>query len=214
MNPTRMKYHAEKGEDLQPQAEMTIDLTKIAGVDEVGKGCLFGPVFASAVILNQLNINILLKAGLKDSKQLTKKKIQLLSDFIKENSNAWGLGQASAREIDTVGIRVATERAMIRALQKLPAQPKLILVDGVLPIRQWKGSQATIKKGETHSPSIAAASILAKEYRDKLMIRIADRFPQYGINKHVGYGTEFHRKAIKLFGPTNLHRLTFLKKII
>ena len=193
---------------------MYFEMSKIAGVDEVGKGSLFGPVLASAVILNEFNANILLKAGVKDSKKLSKKKITLLAPLIKQNANSWGIGQASAREIDALGIRLATERAMIRALQRLNLKPELVLVDGVLPIREWNGSQETIKQGETHYPAIAAASIIAKEYRDGLMKRMSSKFPGYGINKHVGYGTEFHRKAIKLLGPTNLHRLSFLKKII
>ena len=205
---------AEKEDVLQPLADMYFEMSKIAGVDEVGKGSLFGPVLASAVILNELNANILLKAGVKDSKKLSKKKITLLAPLIKQNSNSWGIGQASAREIDALGIRLATERAMIRALQRLNLKPELVLVDGVLPIREWNGSQETIKQGETHYPAIAAASIIAKEYRDGLMKRMSSKFPGYGINKHVGYGTEFHRKAIKLLGPTKLHRLSFLKKII
>tara|TARA_Y100001968_G_C19178266_1_gene629078 strand:- start:193 stop:777 length:585 start_codon:yes stop_codon:yes gene_type:complete len=192
---------------------MHIDLEKVAGVDEVGRGSLFGPVLASAVILNQFQSIKLLNAGLKDSKKLTKPKIQNLSTLIKKTSIAWGLGQASAKEIDNFGIRTATERAMIRALQRLPAKPEIVLVDGILPIRGWQGLQKTIPRGETHSPSIAAASIIAKEYRDKLMIRIAKNFPKYGINHHMGYGTEFHRRSIKLFGPTKLHRLSFIKKI-
>ncbi len=192
---------------------MKIDLEKVAGVDEVGRGALFGPVLASAVVLNQLQSIELLDAGLKDSKKLSKSKIQSLSNLIKKNSISWGLGQASAKEIDNFGIRTATEKAMIRALQRLHKKPEIVLVDGILPIREWEGMQRTIPKGETHSPSIAAASILAKECRDKLMIRISENFPKYGINSHMGYGTEFHRRAIKLLGPTRLHRLSFLKKI-
>ncbi len=210
----KSKIHVEKGGDLQPRAKIFLNLKKIAGIDEVGRGCLFGPVIASAVVLNKSTGKTLIKAGLKDSKKLTKVKIQELAPLIKEMASAWGLGQASAREIDTFGIRLATERAMIRALHRLSEKPNLLLVDGVLPIRQWDGSQKTIPQGDNCEPSIAAASVIAKEYRDKLIMRIANEFPQYGLKKHVGYGTLFHRKAIKSFGPTRLHRLSFLKKIL
>ena len=107
----------------------------IAGVDEVGKGCLFGPVFAGAVILSKTNESKLLSQGLKDSKKLSQRKRYKLVPLIKENSIAWSLGQASAREIDRIGIREATEKAMVRALEKFSSPPDLILVDGILPTR-------------------------------------------------------------------------------
>ncbi len=109
----------------------------IAGVDEVGKGCLFGPVFAGAVILSKTNESELLSQGLRDSKKLSQRKRYKLVPLIKENSIAWSLGQASAREIDRIGIREATEKAMLRALEKFSSPPDLLLVDGILPIRLW-----------------------------------------------------------------------------
>ena len=129
----------------------------IAGVDEVGKGCLFGPVFAGAVILSKTNESKLLSQGLKDSKKLSQRKRYKLVPLIKENSIAWSLGQASAREIDNIGIRMATEKAMLRALEKFSSPPDLILVDGILPIRLWRGKQKNQVRGESHYPSIAVS---------------------------------------------------------
>ncbi|WP_413683615.1 ribonuclease HII [Prochlorococcus sp. MIT 1011] len=185
----------------------------IAGVDEVGKGCLFGPVFAGAVILSKTNESKLLSQGLKDSKKLSQRKRYKLVPLIKENSIAWSLGQASAREIDRIGIREATEKAMIRALEKFSFPPDLILVDGILPIRSWSGKQKTQVRGEGHFPSIAAASVLAKEARDELIKRLATLYSLYGLEKNKGYGTEIHRTNLLKEGATRLHRKSFLSKL-
>ena len=185
----------------------------IAGVDEVGKGCLFGPVFAGAVILSKTNESKLLSQGLKDSKKLSQRGRAHLVPLIKENSIAWSIGQASAREIDSVGIREATEKAMIRALEKFSSPPDLILVDGILPIRLWQGRQQTQVRGESHFPSIAAASVLAKEARDELIKRLSSSYSLYGLNKNKGYGTALHRKKLIEAGATKLHRKSFLTKL-
>ena len=185
----------------------------IAGVDEVGKGCLFGPVFAGAVILSKANETYLLSQGLKDSKKLSSRQRHNLVPLIKENSIAWAIGQASAREIDSIGIREATEKAMLRALEKFPSPPDLILVDGILPIRLWPGKQKTQVRGESHFASIAAASVLAKETRDELIKRLARKYNCYGLEKNKGYGTEVHRKNLIKEGPTKLHRKSFLSKL-
>ena len=185
----------------------------IAGVDEVGKGCLFGPVFAGAVILSKTNESKLLSQGLKDSKKLSQRKRYKLVPLIKENSIAWSLGQASAREIDRIGIREATEKAMVRALEKFPSPPDLILVDGILPIRPWAGKQKTQVRGESHFLSIAAASVLAKEARDELIKRLAPRYSFYGLEKNKGYGTEIHRTNLIKEGATRLHRKSFLSRL-
>ena len=184
----------------------------IAGVDEVGKGCLFGPVFAGAVILSKTNESKLLSQGLKDSKKLSQRKRYKLVPLIKENSIAWSLGQASAREIDRIGIREATEKAMLRALEKFSSPPELILVDGILPIRSWPGKQKTQVRGESHFASIAAASVLAKETRDELIKRLAIKYYDYGLEKNKGYGTYFHRRHLIKAGATKLHRKSFLTK--
>ena len=184
----------------------------VAGVDEVGKGCLFGPVFAGAVILSKENETNLLSLGLKDSKKLSQRQRKNLVPLIKKNSIFWAIGQASAREIDSVGIRCATEKAMIRALEKFPSQPNLILVDGILPIRLWPGEQKTQVRGESHFASIAAASVLAKENRDELMKRLSSKYSLYGIENNKGYGTDIHRKNLIKEGVTELHRKTFLSR--
>ena len=185
----------------------------IAGIDEVGKGCLFGPVFAGAVILSKENETNLLTKGLKDSKKLSPRQRQNLVPLIKKNSLAWAIGQASAREIDTMGIREATERAMIRALEKFLQPPDLILVDGVLPIRLWLGKQKTQVRGESHFASIAAASVLAKESRDGLIKRLAYRYSIYELEKNKGYGTKIHIASLINSGATKLHRKSFLSKL-
>ena len=185
----------------------------IAGVDEVGKGCLFGPVFAGAVILSKTNASKLLSQGLKDSKKLSHRQRFNLVPLIKENSLAWSIGQASAREIDCIGIREATEKAMVRALEKFSSPPDLILVDGILPIRLWPGEQKTQVRGEHHFPSIAAASVLAKEARDELIKRLARQYSFYGLEKNKGYGTEIHRTNLLKAGVTKLHRKSFLSRL-
>tara|TARA_B100000579_G_scaffold431267_1_gene446041 strand:+ start:545 stop:1132 length:588 start_codon:yes stop_codon:yes gene_type:complete len=192
---------------------MSVKQSKIAGVDEVGKGCLFGPVFAGAVILSKTNEFKLLSKGLKDSKKLNSLQRNNLVPLIKENSIAWSLGQASAREIDIIGIRMATEKAMLRALEKFFSPPDLILVDGILPIRLWKGRQRTQVRGESHFPSIAAASVLAKQARDELMTRLSLKYSSYGLERNKGYGTEIHRQNLIEIGTTTLHRKSFLSKL-
>jgi len=185
----------------------------IAGVDEVGKGCLFGPVFAGAVILSKENELKLLSKGLKDSKKLNPQQRNQLVPLIKENSIAWSLGQSSAREIDSIGIRKATEKAMLRALEKFSSPPDLILVDGILPIRLWPGKQKTQVRGESHFASIAAASVLAKETRDELIKRLASKYNCYGLEKNKGYGTAIHRTNLIKEGATRLHRKSFLSRL-
>ena len=188
--------------------------SSIAGVDEVGRGCLFGPVFAAAVVLDGDAADGLQAAGLTDSKKLTPRRRAALVPRIEECSLAWALGQASAREIDGVGIRGATELAMLRALQRLPARPELVLVDGNLPLRLWTGPQLTVVRGDSRSAAIAAASVIAKEARDGLIRRLAARCPGYGLEKHVGYGTAQHREALLASGPTALHRRSFLTRLL
>ena len=187
---------------------------EVAGVDEVGRGCLFGPVFAAAVVLGSAAAQRLLDAGLTDSKKLTAARRQRLVPLIEQNSVMWALGQGSAREIDRGGIRAATELAMLRALQRLPAPPRLVLVDGSLPLRPWKGLQQTLVSGDSRSAAIAAASVLAKQARDDLIRRLASRFPGYGLERHVGYGTALHRQCLLTSGPTALHRRSFLRNLL
>ena len=210
----QLKIQEEKEEDHQPLLETKLMIkTLIAGVDEVGKGCLFGPVFAGAVILNKSHELKLLREGLKDSKKLNFKQRSILVPLIKKNSIAWSIGQASAREIDKEGIRTATEKAMIRALQKLLIPPESIIVDGILPIRLWQGKQKTQIRGESYFASIAAASILAKQERDELIKRLSKKYTRYGLERNKGYGTKMHRNNIIKEGLTPLHRISFLSNL-
>ena len=208
-----MKIQDEKEDDHLLLHKMRDHKSLIAGVDEVGKGCLFGPVFAGAVILSKANELTLLSKGLKDSKKLNSRQRNNLVPLIKKNSIDWSLGQASAREIDNIGIRMATEKAMLRALEKFLSPPDLILVDGILPIRLWGGKQQTQVRGESHFPSIAAASVLAKEARDGLIKRLANKYTFYGLEQNKGYGTEIHRTNLIKAGSTKLHRKSFLSKL-
>ena len=208
-----MRIQDENEEGLLPLLNMGDKKFLIAGVDEVGKGCLFGPVYAAAVILSKENETKLLSQGLKDSKKLSHRQRNILVPLIKTNSIAWTIGQASAREIDVVGIRNATEKAMLRALEKFSSPPDLILVDGTLPIRFWPGKQKTQVRGESYFASIAAASVLAKEARDELIKRLARKYNCYGLEKNKGYGTEIHRTNLIKEGATKLHRKSFISRL-
>ena len=178
-------------------------------MDEVGRGCLFGPVFAAAVVLPSTSLEPLAEAGLTDSTQLSPRQRAELVPQIEALALAWALGQARAAEVDRFGIRPATERAMRRALARLGVKPGLVIVDGVLPLRGWPGEQRTLVGGDRHCLAVAAASVLAKQARDGLMVRLAARFPGYGLERHAGYGTAFHREALARLGPTPLHRRSF-----
>ena len=180
----------------------------------MGRGCLFGPVFAAAVILPHQVEASLAAAGLTDSKALSPRQRAQLVPLIRQQAGAWAIGQASAAEIDRLGIRGATELAMLRALQRLQGPIQLVLVDGILPLRLWSGPQRTLKGGDRLCLAIAAASVLAKEERDALIRRLAPRFPGYGLERHVGYGTAVHRQALQTLGPTALHRRSFLLRTL
>jgi ribonuclease HII len=179
-------------------------------VDEVGRGCLFGPVFAAAVVLPTASLLPLERAGLTDSKKLSARRREELVPLIRHHAVQWSLGQASAAEIDRWGIRMATERAMVRALHRLTSPPAMLLVDGCLPLRGWGGAQRTLIGGDSRCAAIAAASVLAKVERDALLERLAVLYPGYGLERHRGYGTAQHREALKQMGPTPLHRQGFL----
>jgi len=182
------------------------------GIDEVGRGAVFGPVFSAVVVLTKKNKFILKQFGVMDSKKLTPKKRKLLLPKILFLSSDYGIGQSSAREIDKLGIRVATELSMIRALKKLKEEPSEIIIDGPLLLRQWKGIQKNIISGDSKFTAISSASIVAKVSRDKLMERLEKKYSGYLIFKNKGYGTREHLSSIKKNGITNLHRKSFLKK--
>ena len=198
----------KKEEDLQ---QVLNKVTEI-GVDEVGRGAVFGPVFSAVVVLSEKNKFILKQLGVMDSKKLTPKKRKLLLPKILLLSSDYGIGQSSAREIDKLGIRVATELSMIRALKKLKEKPSELIIDGPLLLRPWKGIQKNIVSGDSKFTAIAAASIVAKVSRDNLMGRLEKKYSGYLIFKNKGYGTREHLSIIKKTGITNLHRKSFLKK--
>ena len=182
------------------------------GLDEVGKGAVFGPVFSAVVVLSEKNRFILKKFGVTDSKKLTPKKRKFLLPKILFLSSDYGIGQSSAREIDKHGIRIATELSMIRALKKLREKPSELIIDGPLLLRRWNGIQKNIISGDSKFTAIASASILAKVSRDNLMERLEKKYSGYLIFKNKGYGTREHFSIIKQNGITNLHRKSFLKK--
>jgi len=176
----------------------------IAGVDEAGRGPLAGPVIAAAVILDPA----ILIRNLNDSKQLSSAAREKIFDQIVFNALSYGIGSASREEIDQINIHAASMIAMRRALEKLAIKPDYVLVDGFF-IRDCPYQQKAIKGGDTLSMSIAAASVLAKVSRDKIMLNLHREYPQYGFDRNMGYGTAEHRQAISSYGPCPLHRRSF-----
>ena len=180
----------------------------VCGIDEAGRGPLAGPVCAAAVILPP-DCDI---PGLNDSKKLSEKKREALFPVIQEKALAFGIGWATAEEIDRVNILQATFLAMARAVEALPAPADYALVDGNrMPPLPIPGE--TIVKGDATSASIAAASILAKVSRDRLLRRLDEEHPEYGFAKHKGYGTKAHYEAIRKYGLLPEHRRGFLKNL-
>ena len=183
-------------------------LSPLCGVDEAGRGPLAGPVCAAAVILPRGAVI----EGLNDSKKLSEKRREALYDEIVESAIAFGIAFASVEEIEEKNILEATFLAMNRAIEQLSVVPALALIDGnrskgiVLPSRCVIG-------GDGKCADIAAASILAKVTRDRYMLEMAEKYPQYGFERHKGYGTVAHYAAIREFGPSPIHRMSFLRKM-
>ena len=177
----------------------------VAGVDEVGRGPLAGPVVCAAVIMPKDDII----DGVTDSKKLTDKKREALSKIIKEKAVAYSIAEIWQEEIDEINILNAVKKCMVKAVEGLKIRPDVTLVDGVdtnLPI-----NADYIVKGDLKSYTIGCASIIAKVYRDNLMTEFSAEFPEYGFEKHKGYGTKIHIEKIKEIGPCKLHRKTFIK---
>lgn len=180
----------------------------IAGVDEVGRGPLAGPVVCAAVIMP---IDDLIE-GIDDSKKLSENKRNMLSDLIKQKAICYNIEEISPEKIDEINILEATKLCMKNALEGLSIKPDVALIDALkldidIPV-------VNIIKGDFLSYSIGAASIIAKVYRDNLMVQMAEKYPQYSFEKHKGYGTAAHIAAIKEFGATPIHRHSFIKKFV
>ena len=184
----------------------------VAGVDEVGRGCLFGEVVAAAVILPIEQLETLENLGVTDSKKLSAQRREQLDEIIREEAIAYAIGTASVIEIDKVNILAASLLAMERAISQLKPQPQHCLVDGnqllrfqlIAPI-----PQTTVVKGDSLSISIAAASIVAKVWRDRRMVKLAETYQGYDLATNKGYGTTKHREAIAKLGYSDLHRKSF-----
>ena len=179
-------------------------LSWVAGVDEAGRGPLAGPVVAAAVVLRE-GVGV---EGADDSKRVSREEREEVARRIREQAVAVTVGAASAREIDEINILRATARAMERAIRRLPRHPDHVVVDG-LPMRDLAWEHEAVVGGDALVHSVACASIVAKVCRDRLMARLARRYPEYGWERNMGYGTEEHRAAIRRVGPTPHHRLTF-----
>ena len=186
--------------------------TLICGCDEAGAGPLAGPVYAAAVVL-PLGLDL---PGLNDSKKLTEKKREALFPVIQEQAEAWSVAFMDAAEIDATDILSARMKAMQLAIDGLPQAPDFALIDG----NRDHGKSASIAtphrcivKGDSLSASVAAASILAKVSRDHFMLEMAEQYPQYRFEKHKGYGTKLHYELLRTYGPSPIHRRTFLKNL-
>jgi len=177
---------------------------RIAGLDEVGRGPLFGPVVAAAVILPR---GCRLQ-GLTDSKKLTEKKRNELDLEIRANAVAWAIAAVDAETIDRINIRRASLEAMRRAVEQLALDPDFLLIDGRDTI-EWECPQQAVVKGDATSFSIAAASVLAKVHRDGLLVELDREFPGYGLAQHKGYPCPAHKAALERLGPTPLHRRSY-----
>lgn len=187
-------------------AAMEAGYTVIAGTDEAGRGPLAGPVYAAAVILP----TGLVIDGLNDSKKLSERKREALFDVICKEALSYGIAFATPEEIDKLNILNTSQLAMRRAVAMLSPAPDLVLVDGNVA-REFPMDTRTIVKGDSLSMSIAAASILAKVSRDRVMAELAKEYPQYQLEKHKGYPTPLHMNLVREFGPSPIHRKTFLK---
>lgn len=178
----------------------------VCGLDEVGRGCFAGPVVVGAVIFPP---NVSLLEGVTDSKLLKPRQREKLVELIKASAVSWSIAEISVRDINKVGIGKATQMGFRKAIKDLSKNPDYILIDAFYVKHLNRKYQKPIIKGDTLSLSIAAASIIAKVYRDKLMKKISKKYPEYGFAKHKGYGTKAHQEAIKQFGLTRIHRKSF-----
>lgn len=182
----------------------------ICGIDEAGRGPLCGPVVAAAVILDK---DVIIE-GVNDSKKISEKKREELYDKIINSALSVGVGIANVEEIEKLNILGATKLAMTRAVENLKIKPDYVLIDGNQNVKSISIEQNTLVSGDSKSLSIACASIIAKVTRDRLLIKMDEKYPEYGFAKHKGYGTKAHIEAIKKYGITDIHRPSFCKKFI
>jgi ribonuclease HII len=173
------------------------------GIDEVGRGCWAGPLVAGAVILNQSIV------GLKDSKLLRKKQRERLAMMIEGQATAIGLGWATPAEVDELGLSTAVSLAMRRALEQIAADYDEVIIDGKVNFLIDNPKTRAVIKADVSVPAVSAASIIAKVARDNYMTEVAERYPEYGFERHVGYGTALHLERLKLHGVSELHRRSF-----
>lgn len=199
--------------DLSLEQDLWSAYKHIAGMDEAGRGALAGPVCVGVVILPH-DEPLLARAlnGARDSKQMTPRNRRELAPRIKDRARQWGIGFASAEEIDSIGIVPATRLAACRALECLRIFPEYLLTDFRLELPELDLSQSALVRGDQRSLSIAAASILAKTARDERMIGLDSNYPEYGFSRHKGYGTLLHRRKIMDLGHSPVHRKTFKLK--
>lgn len=199
MSPPRWRQLA------RAEARIAGGCATVAGVDEVGRGPLAGPVIAAAVVLDPT----LEWDGLDDSKQLAAEVREQLSARVRQGARAFAWAVVGPRAIDATDIRRASLLAMQRAVHRLRIRPELALIDGDAEVPGLRVPQRTVVRGDSTALSIAAASIVAKVIRDRLMVRFAEEFPQYGFARHKGYGTPEHLAALRAHGPCRLHRYSF-----
>ncbi len=180
--------------------------THICGLDEVGRGCFAGPVVVGAVVFPQ---DIVLPEGIADSKLLKPRQREKLAELIKEQALVWSIAEISVTAINKVGIGKATQMAFRKALKLLPKKADFVLIDAFYVNHLNRKRQKPVKDGDKICASVSAASIIAKVYRDKLMKKLHQKYPQYGFAKHKGYGTKQHQEAIKKYGLARIHRKSF-----
>lgn len=185
----------------------------IAGVDEVGRGPLAGPIVSCAVVLDLNVIDEELILWINDSKKLNEKKREELSEIIKEKALAYHIAYRDSKEIDARGIGVCNNEVFLEACNSLEVKPDLVLSDGYT-VKGIKIPNKSVIKGDTKSACIAAASIVAKVYRDNLMKEYSKKYPYYAFEENVGYGTSKHIEGLKEYGPTEIHRMSFLNNIL
>lgn len=192
------------------KAALNSGFKAVCGIDEAGRGPLAGPVCAAAVILTPDTVI----EGLDDSKKLSEKKRERLFDVITEKAISFSVAYGTLEEIESLNILEATFLAMNRAIDGLSVKPDFALIDGNRAPKNIKIPCETVIKGDSKSMSVAAASVLAKVTRDRLMLHFDAKYPQYDFKKHKGYGTKEHTELIKKYGPCEIHRLSFLKNIL